>query len=125
MINLTPGQLMDIQVLVRNHKSLFSEVGMTFHGNGLMQITIISVLNADQSKIDRVLEQIFPDMQYRGSAATYSDASERYELHFIDYNGETLINLCMKKTSALTEVEKKIVQSDYTTGSQKLEPEGM
>lgn len=95
MIKLTKHQLSDIQDLVDN--PLVKQASVDFHSNGLMKVTIISKTNADKRQIDTILEQIFPGMEYRGTPAVTDDG----EYHFIDWNGETLIHLCIKKTKNL------------------------
>ena len=91
MKKLTANQLLDIQNLVDN--PLIEQASVDFHANGLMRVTVVSSLNADWNSVDSVLEEIFPGMEYRGPS-TYT---ENGELYFIDFNGETLINLVMKK----------------------------
>ncbi|MBC2723511.1 hypothetical protein [Desulfosporosinus sp.] len=107
MKQLTAGQLIDIQGLARNHNHLVSKASIDFHENGLMRVTIISALDADQDDLYGVLEDIFPGMEYRGNVGVEIDGGELSEFHFIDYNGQTPIHLCMKKAPAGTEAEKK------------------
>ncbi|EHQ92174.1 hypothetical protein [Desulfosporosinus youngiae] len=105
MIRLTPTQLSDIQSLVEN--PAVDQTGVDFQGNGLMKVTIISKLDADREDIDKVLQQIFPGMEYRGTVGVEVSNGELYEFYFIDWNGETLINLLMKKAPVGAEAEKK------------------
>ena len=97
-----PSQLWSIQDLANN--PLIEMTSVDFHSNGLMRVTVVSASNADWNSVDSLLEEIFPGMEYRGPS-TYT---ENGELYFIDFNGETLINLVMKKAPAQTEAPKEI-----------------
>ena len=99
---LMPSQLSSIQDLADN--PLIEMASVDFHSNGLMRVTVVSSLNADWNAVDVALEEIFPGIEYQGQSAH----AENDELYFIDYNGETLINLVMKKAPAPTEVPKEI-----------------
>ncbi|HBV87012.1 MAG TPA: hypothetical protein DEF42_10260 [Desulfosporosinus sp.] len=114
MKDLTIGQLLDLQGLAKNFRHLVSQVSIGFHENGLMRVTVISVLDADQDDLNGVLGDIFPGMEYRGNVGVEIDGGELGEFHFIDYNGETLMHLCMKKTPTAMEVPREISQLDYT-----------
>ena len=102
MKKLMPSQLSSIQDLADNYSIEMASID--FHANGLMRVTVISSLNADWNSVDSLLEEIFPGMEYRGQSAH----AENDEMYFIDFNGETLINLVMKKPSTAMESDKKI-----------------
>ncbi|MCO1599857.1 hypothetical protein [Desulfosporosinus nitroreducens] len=108
MKKLTPSQLSDVQNLMDD--PLISQASVDFHSNGLMRVTIISKPDVELFGIDTFLRKVFPGMEYRGAPAIDDDS----ELHFIDYNGETLINLLMKKAPAPTEAEKENSHLDCT-----------
>jgi len=105
MIRLTPAQLSDVQSLSEN--PAVDQASIDFHSNGLMRVTIISKLDADREDIDKVLRQTFPGMEYRGNIGVEINNGELSEFHFIDWNGETLIHLCMKKAPVGAEAEKE------------------
>ncbi|AFQ46287.1 hypothetical protein [Desulfosporosinus meridiei] len=124
MKQLTAGQLLDIQGLAKNHNHLVSQASIDFHGNGLMRVTIISTLDADQEDLNGVLEDMFPGMEYRGNVGVEIVGGEPSEFHFIDYNGETLINLCMKKAPVGAEAQKEVNHFDCSTELQEFESLG-
>lgn len=113
MKKLMPSQLSSIQDLTDN--PLIEMASVDFHANGLMRVTIISSLNADWNSVDSLLEEIFPGMEYRGQSAHV----ENDELYSIDYNGETLINLVMKKSPTAMEDPREILHPDCVTNVTK------
>ena len=115
MKKLMSSQLSSIQDLADN--PLIEMASVDFHSNGLMRVTVISSPNADWNAVDVALEEIFPGIEYRGQSAH----AENDELYFIDYNGETLINLVMKKAPAPTEAVEKINHPKHTINVSKVE----
>ena len=103
MKKLMPSQLWSIQDLADN--PLIEMTSVDFHANGLMRVTIISSLNAEWNPVDSLLEEIFPGMEYRGQSVH----AENCEMYSIDYNGETLINLVMKKAPTSIEAVEKVI----------------
>lgn len=77
-----------------------SQSGIEFYKNGIARVTVISEVDADWNAVDRELENIFPGMEYTGAPAQLESGGEFY---FIDFNGETLINLIMKKAPSVKE----------------------
>lgn len=110
---LMPSQLSSIQDLMDN--PLIEMASIDFRANGLMRVTVISSLNTDRNAVDSVLEEIFPGKEYRGRSAY----AENDELYFIDYNGETLINLVMKKSPTAMEDPREISHPDCITNVTK------
>lgn len=111
MQELTAAQFMGIQSLVKN--PLIEQASIDFHHNGLLRVTVISVLNADFKAVDNAISEVFPGTEVRGTPG-YSRNGDS-ELWFLDFEGETLINLCMKKTPVGAGVEDQEVftQVDY------------
>ena len=109
MRKLTTTELSAIQNL--EDSSLIEQWSIDGHSNALRRVTVISKVNADWDEIDVLLNAIFPELEYRGKAGISVKDGVIYECFSIDVDGETLINLVIKKTieqkegtSALTEV---------------------
>ena len=115
MKKLTANQLLDIQNLVDN--PLIEQASVDFHSNGLMRVTVVSASNAEWNSVDSLLEEIFPGMEYRGQSAHVKNN----EMYSIDFNGETLINLVMKKTPTSIEAVEKVIHPKCTVNVTKVQ----
>ena len=91
MQDLTNAQFNSLKTLSKNPQ--INQVSIDMHGNGLFRITVISTDDADFNLIDMLLEDVFPHKEYRGSVGEDVDG----DYYSIDVDGETLINLMMKK----------------------------
>ncbi len=98
MKKLTPTQFSSIQDLVDN--PLIEQWSIDGHHNGLLRVTVISKPDADFNLVDMLLEDVFPGKEYRGSVSKDVDG----DYYSIDVEGETLINLMMKKTVTRNQV---------------------
>ena len=96
MKQLTPTQFSSIQDLAKSQ--LIEQWSIDGHSNGLLRVTVISKPDADWNSVDALLEEVFPGMEYRGTPGQ----SEHGEHYSIDVEGETLVNLLMKKSGNWT-----------------------
>jgi len=103
---LTLNQIEAIQNLIIN--PLIDSTEVEFSKNGLSRITIKSAVNApwDGPKgvdmmISLALDVNFPGLEYLCTPAKYTNPADglEHELYFINYEGETLINLIMRSDS--------------------------
>ena len=124
---LTPNQVMAALNLSKSR--LISSVSVEVDHNGLTRITVNSAIGAEWDRgvdtlIAHSLDKEFPTLEYHGKPVTYHDPFEdtENELYFLDYNGETLINLVMKKAPAPTEATSSIQQFNSITDSKRTEP---
>ena len=121
MRKLTKDELSAIQDF--GDSPLIEHWAIDGHSNALRRVTIISKVNADWDEIDVLLNAIFPEMEYRGKAGISVEDGVISEYFSIDVDGETLINLVIKKTigqkegtPALTEApDGKITTQNYST----------
>jgi len=97
MKDITTDQFNSLKTLFKNPQ--INQVSIDRHSNSLLRVTVISTDDADFDLIDMLLEDVFPGKQYRGSVG--EDVGGNY--YSIDVEGETLINLLIKKSY----VEKK------------------
>jgi len=93
MKDLTNTQFNQLKSLAKN--PLISQVSIDILGSDLLRIAIISHLDADFNEVDKLIEDIFPGKEYRGSVGEESEG----DFYSIDVEGETMINLLMKKTA--------------------------
>lgn len=138
MRKLMPSQFLTVQSLLDN--PLISSVDVELTNNGLSRITIKSAVNApwDGSEgvdmvISLALDANFPGLEYLCTPAKYTNPADglEHELYFINYEGETLINLIMRsdseqkeKPSAPTDSKKKTTQVQFTRNDEVLELAG-
>jgi len=122
MRKLTPNELSMIQDLTDSQ--LISQASYDRHSNTLMRVTVISSLNADWNGVDALLNEIFPNLEYRGKAGVEVKDGIMSEYYSIDVDRETLVNLCMKKTLAPTRAEKETTQGYITIKIDELELTG-
>ena len=113
MRKLTKDELSAIQDLTDS--PLIEQCSLDRHSNGLMRVTVISSLDASWNGVDALLDRIFPDSEYRGKAGVELRDGIISEYYSIDVDGETLINLCMKKTTLAGAVEGKTYQDHSNT----------
>jgi len=93
MHDLTTDQFTNLKTLLKNTQ-LIEQISIDMHSNSLLRVTIISVIDADFNAVDAEIEKIFPGKSYRGSVG-----EEEYgDFYMIDVDGETLINLMVKKS---------------------------
>jgi len=122
MEKLTKDQLSAIQNLTDS--PLISQASYDRHSNTLMRVTVISSIDADWNGVDALLNAIFPDLEYRGKAGVEVKDGIMSEYYSIDVDGETLINLCMKKTLVGARAEKETTQGYITIKIDELELTG-
>jgi len=122
MKKLTKDQLSAIQDLTDS--PLIEQASIDRHSNTLMRVTVISSLDADWNGVDALLNEIFPEMEYRGKAGVEVKDGIMSEYYSIDVDNETLINLCMKKTLVGARVEKETTQKQFIRNDEVLEPVG-
>jgi len=122
MKKLTKDQLSAIQDLTDS--PLIEQASTDRHSNTLMRVTVISSLDAYWNGVDTLLNEIFPDLEYRGKAGVEVKDGIISEYYSIDVDRETLINLCMKKTLAPTRAEKETTQGYITIKIDELELAG-
>ena len=91
MKDLTAAQFEALKSLAKNE--LISQLSIDILDNDLLRVTIISVEGADFKSVDALIEGVFPGKTYRGSAGEDTNG----DLYFIDVEGESLVNLLMKK----------------------------
>jgi len=123
MRKLTKDELSAIQDLSDN-TSLIEQVSTDRHSNTLTRITVISQVNADWDRVDALLNSIFPELEYRGKSGIDTKDGIISEHFSIDVDGETLINLCMKKDPTAMESEGKTTQEQFTRNDEVLELPG-
>lgn len=122
MKELTTDQFNGLKSLAKN--PLIEMISIDIHSNGLLRVTVISKPDVNFNDVDALLEEIFPGMEYRGTPGFYDTGDIMTEFYSIDYNGETLINLCMKKAPVGAEAEKEITHLDSSTELPKFESLG-
>lgn len=115
MQDLTSGQFNSLKTLVKN--PLINQVSIDIHSNNLLRVTVISVDDADFNSVDALLEDVFPHKEYRGSVGEDVDG----DYYSIDVDGETLINLMMKKAPTSIEATKEICHPDCIINVTKVE----
>lgn len=108
MRKLTKDELSAIQDL--EDSPLIEQWSIDGHSNSLRRVTILSKVNADWNSVDALINSIFPDSEYRGKAGVSVISGIISEYFSIDVEGETLVNLCMKKTTLAGAVEGKTYQ---------------
>jgi len=111
MRKLTKDELSAIQDL--EDSQLIEQWSIDGHSNALRRVTVISKVNADWYEIDVLLNAIFPELEYRGKAGISVKDGVIYECFSIDVDGETLINLVIKK--AIGQKEEALLQTDAPT----------
>ena len=119
MRKLTKDELSAIQDLTDS--PLIEQCSLDRHSNGLMRVTVISSLDASWNGVDALLDRIFPDSEYRGKAGVELRDGITSEYYSVDVDEETLINLCMKKTTPAGAVEGKTYHLDYTIPTAEVE----
>ena len=92
MKDLTYAEFNNLKSLAKNE--LISQLSIDILDNDLLRVTIISVEDADFKSVDALIEGVFPGKTYRGSVGEDTNG----DLYFIDVEGETLVNLLMKKS---------------------------
>ncbi len=103
MKDLTKDQLFVIQQLAKS--PLITKVGWDIE-NGMTRITVKSTIGADWNAVDAtigtVLKAELSELEYMGIPAKYTNPSTgiEEEMHFINFNGETLIWLIMQLAPA-------------------------
>lgn len=110
---LTANQFLKLQELSVN--PLISNIDPEIIGGMVARIRITSAIGADWNKVDAAIEKTlrgdFPDYEYMGQPAVYTSPTDglEHELYFINFEGETLISLIMRKKedSAKTEPTKE------------------
>ena len=115
MKKLMLSQLSSIQDLTDN--PLIEMASVDFHANGLLRVTVISTDDADFNSVDALLEDAFPHKEYRGSVDEDVDG----DYYSIDVDGETLINLMMKKAPTSIEAPKEILHPDCIVNVTKVQ----
>ena len=111
MRKLTKDELSMIQNLTDS--PLIEQASYDRHSNTLMRVTVISSIDADWNGVDALLNDIFPEMEYRGKAGISVDDGVISEYFSIDVDGETLINLVVKKT--IEQKEGTLLQTEAPT----------
>lgn len=97
MQDLTTAQFNGLKILSKNLS--INQVSIDILRSGLLRVTVISADSANFNYIDALLENVFPGKKYRGSVGE----DENGDYYMIDVEGETLINLLMKKSPAKAE----------------------
>jgi len=92
MKKLTPSQLSAIQNLT--DIPIIEHWAIDGHSSGLLRVSVISAVDADFNAVDVLLEEIFPGKEYFGSPGESNEG----DFYSINVDGETLINLMMRKT---------------------------
>lgn len=92
MKKLTSEQFLAIQNLTDN--SMISHWAIDGHSSGLLRVTVISTEGASFDAVDALIEDVFPGKEYFGSPGE----SDEGDFYSINVEGETLINLMMKKS---------------------------
>ena len=104
MKRLSSSQLAAVQELA--DYAFIQSATVEFASSGLSRITITSVPGADWNKVDQAIndefDHVFPELEYYLKPVTYVSpiSGNEEELFFINFEGETLINLIMKKGPA-------------------------
>jgi len=96
MRKLTKDELSAIQDL--EDSPLIEQWSIDGHSNTLRRVTVISKVDADWNGVDALLNEIFPEVEYRGKAGISVEDGVISEYFSIDVNEETLINLVIRKT---------------------------
>jgi len=98
---LTSEQFQAIQEL-SNHTSIaYTEIECL--GAGLSQITIKSMVGAGWDTVDQAInaefDECFPNLEYRGRPGNFYNPGDNTDsdIYFIDFEGETLIRLLMRR----------------------------
>ena len=107
MQDLTNDQFNSLKTLSKN--PFINQVSIDMHSNNLLRVTVVSTDDADFNLIDMLLEDAFPHKEYRGSDGEDVDG----DYYSIDVDGETLINLVMKRAPTSIEAEEKVIHPDY------------
>ena len=104
---LTNEQFQAIQELSNHPCITYTEV--EYSGAGLSQITIKSTVNAEWNEVDQAIndefDAVFPGLEYRGHPGSFHNLGDNtdVEIYFIDYQGETLIRLLMRKETPVVD----------------------
>jgi len=93
MKDLITTEFNGLQNLSKNAE-LISQVSIDIHSNGLLRVTVISQPDIHIVPVDALLREIFPSMEYQGTVGE----DETGDYYFINVEGESLVNLLMKKT---------------------------
>ncbi|MDA8221482.1 MAG: hypothetical protein M0Z35_07165 [Desulfitobacterium hafniense] len=100
MKDLTEEQVMTALRLAKN--PLITSVNIEANENNISRISIKSVIGAKQKDVDKLIEstlgKLFPGYEYMYLPAKYVSPVDQIEeeLYFINYDGETLIDLTMR-----------------------------
>jgi hypothetical protein len=99
MRNLTPLELQSLQFLRKS--PAINQVSIDWLEHNLICVTVISKSGATFEDVDRAISEVFPGTEVRGTPG-YDKNGEYWSL---DFEGETLVNVLMKKAPALTGTE--------------------
>jgi hypothetical protein len=100
MKDLTPDQVMTALNLAKS--PLITRVSVEVNENNISRISIVSAIGAKQKDVDELIEstlgKLFPGYEYMYLPAKYVSPVDQIEeeLYFINYDGETLIDLTMR-----------------------------
>jgi hypothetical protein len=113
MQDLTNAQFNSLKILSKNPQ--INQVSIDMHSDGLLRVTVISTDDTDFDSVDALLEDAFPHKEYLGSVDEDVDG----DYYSIDVDGETLINLMMKKSPTAMEDPREIIHPDCMTNVTK------
>ena len=104
---LTNEQFQAIQELSNHPCIAYTEVECL--GFGLSQITIKSMVRAEWDTVYQAIndefDAVFPGLEYRGQPGSYFNPLDNtdIEVYFIEFEGETLIRLLMRRDAKAVE----------------------
>ena len=110
MKKLTPNQILAIQFLPEY--SPISSTSIEFYNNGLSRISIVSAVGAKWDEVNAALnsalDKVLPNLLYMGSPAKFYNPFEQMdeEIYGINFEGESLIRLVMRKEPVEVPKEK-------------------
>ena len=97
MKELTIPQVMAALNLAKN--PLISSSSVEFNDNDLSRISIKSAIGADFNEVDKLISTLgehFPRLEYFLKPARYMNGDVEQELYFMNWEGETLVDLTMR-----------------------------
>lgn len=128
MREITEDQFKAIKELAK-YPRLIQRVTIELLNDETSAIVIHSMPDADWDQVEQAManefDELFPGYEHSGKSINYTDPMDNMEceLFYINYEGETLIKLVMKKATSANVTEEKTTQFHNITPERILELE--